>query len=92
MWTAPIKALVAEKFFDLVGLLGAAQIGLATGDASINPDAPVLVCTAEVLANHDVDATVSSACSNRDVGFLPVDVARLPVLMRGLSRAAPRRG
>ncbi len=51
VWTAPIKALVAEKFFDLVDLLGAHQVGLATGDASINADAPVLVCTAEVLAN-----------------------------------------
>ena len=51
VWTAPIKALVAEKFFDLVDLLGAHEVGLATGDASINADAPVLVCTAEVLAN-----------------------------------------
>ena len=39
VWTAPIKALVAEKFFDLVELLGAAQVGLATGDAAINADA-----------------------------------------------------
>ncbi len=46
VWTAPIKALVAEKFFDLVDLLGADQVGLATGDAAINADAPVLVCTA----------------------------------------------
>ena len=52
VWTAPIKALVAEKFFDLADLLGAEQVGLATGDAAINVDAPVLVCTAEVLANH----------------------------------------
>ena len=52
VWTAPIKALVAEKFFDLVNLLGAHQVGLATGDASINADAPVLVCTAEILAIH----------------------------------------
>ena len=52
VWTAPIKALVAEKFFDLVDLLGAEHVGLATGDASINSGAPVLVCTAEVLANH----------------------------------------
>ena len=52
VWTAPIKALVAEKFFDLVDLLGAHEVGLATGDASINADAPVLVCTAEVLANN----------------------------------------
>ena len=52
VWTAPIKALVAEKFFDLVDLLGADAVGLATGDASINRNASVLVCTAEVLANH----------------------------------------
>jgi superfamily II RNA helicase len=51
VWTAPIKALVAEKFFDLVDLLGAEHVGLATGDAAINVAAPVLVCTAEVLAN-----------------------------------------
>lgn len=52
VWTAPIKALVAEKFFDLVELFGAPRVGLATGDAAINADAPVLVCTAEVLANR----------------------------------------
>ena len=52
VWTAPIKALVAEKFFDLVELFGAHDVGLATGDAAINVDAPILVCTAEVLANH----------------------------------------
>ena len=52
VWTAPIKALVAEKFFDLVALFGSETIGLATGDATINADAPVLVCTAEVLAKR----------------------------------------
>jgi hypothetical protein len=52
VWTAPIKALVAEKFFELVNLLGAERVGLATGDAAINAEADVLVCTAEVLANH----------------------------------------
>ena len=68
VWTAPIKALVAEKFFDLVDLLGAEQVGLATGDASINADAPVLVCTAEVLANH---ALVTGAAS--EIGFACLD-------------------
>ncbi len=68
VWTAPIKALVAEKFFDLVDLLGAEQVGLATGDAAINADAPVLVCTAEVLANH---ALVTGAAS--DIGFACLD-------------------
>lgn len=51
VWTAPIKALVAEKFFELATLLGADQVGLATGDAAINAEAPILVCTAEVFAN-----------------------------------------
>ncbi len=51
VWTAPIKALVAEKFFDLASLLGPERVGLATGDAGINSDAPVLVCTAEIFAN-----------------------------------------
>lgn len=52
VWTAPIKALVAEKFFDLAGLFGADDVGLATGDAAINADAPILVCTAEIYANQ----------------------------------------
>jgi hypothetical protein len=51
VWTAPIKALVAEKFFELAGLLGTDEVGLAIGDASVNRDAPVLVCTAEVYTN-----------------------------------------
>ncbi|MDR1441415.1 MAG: DUF3516 domain-containing protein [Bifidobacteriaceae bacterium] len=52
VYTAPIKALVSEKFFDLIGLFGAANVGLATGDAAINVDAPIICCTAEVLANQ----------------------------------------
>jgi Domain of unknown function (DUF3516)/DEAD/DEAH box helicase len=59
VWTAPIKALVAEKFFELIDLLGPTMVGLAIGDASINRDAPVLVCTAEVLANNALSATDS---------------------------------
>ena len=50
-YTAPLKALVSEKFFALVEVLGAENVGLATGDASVNSDAPVVCCTAEVLAN-----------------------------------------
>lgn len=51
VYTAPIKALVSEKFFDLVGVFGAERVGMVTGDTSINPDAPILCCTAEILAN-----------------------------------------
>lgn len=50
-YTAPIKALVSEKFFALCETLGADNVGMLTGDASVNPDAPVICCTAEVLAN-----------------------------------------
>ena len=50
-YTCPIKALVSEKFFDLCRALGADQVGMMTGDASVNRDAPVICCTAEILAN-----------------------------------------
>ena len=51
-YTAPIKALVSEKFFNLVDLLGKDNVGMITGDASINASAPVICCTAEILANQ----------------------------------------
>jgi len=51
VYTAPIKALVSEKFFDLVEVFGAERVGMVTGDTSINGDAPILCCTAEILAN-----------------------------------------
>ncbi|MBK8468356.1 MAG: DUF3516 domain-containing protein [Actinomycetales bacterium] len=50
-YTAPIKALVNEKFFALCDIFGAERVGLLTGDATVNPDAPIVCCTAEVLAN-----------------------------------------
>ncbi|HTV12792.1 MAG TPA: DUF3516 domain-containing protein [Acidimicrobiales bacterium] len=50
-YTAPIKALVSEKFFDLCDALGPENVGMLTGDASLNAAAPVICCTAEVLAN-----------------------------------------
>ncbi|MDK3258016.1 DEAD/DEAH box helicase [Blastococcus capsensis] len=50
-YTAPIKALVSEKFFALCGVFGAANVGMLTGDASVNAGAPIIACTAEVLAN-----------------------------------------
>ena len=50
-YTAPIKALVSEKFFALCRDLGSEHVGLLTGDASVNAGAPIICCTAEILAN-----------------------------------------
>jgi superfamily II RNA helicase len=50
-YTAPIKALVSEKFFDLCRVLGPQRVGMMTGDATVNRDAPVICCTAEILSN-----------------------------------------
>ncbi|BAK44782.1 hypothetical protein EGYY_16420 [Eggerthella sp. YY7918] len=51
-YTAPIKALVSEKFFDLVEVFGRENVGMITGDAHINAEAPIICCTAEILANQ----------------------------------------
>ncbi|HEX4342484.1 MAG TPA: DEAD/DEAH box helicase, partial [Verrucomicrobiae bacterium] len=51
VYTCPIKALVNEKFMALCREFGPDNVGLATGDASVNRDAPILCCTAEILAN-----------------------------------------
>jgi superfamily II RNA helicase len=50
-YTAPIKALVSEKFFDLCRVLGPERVGMMTGDAAVNQGAPVICCTAEILSN-----------------------------------------
>lgn len=51
-YTAPLKALVSEKFFDLAALFGTDNVGMITGDVSLNPEAPIISCTAEILANQ----------------------------------------
>jgi len=51
-YTAPIKALVSEKFFALCATFGPENVGMVTGDAAVNPQAPIICCTAEVLANQ----------------------------------------
>lgn len=50
-YTAPIKALVSEKFFALCDVFGADRVGMVTGDAAVNPEAPIICATAEILAN-----------------------------------------
>ncbi len=62
IYTCPIKALVNEKWLALCREFGPDNVGLSTGDASVNRDAPILCCTAEILANialrEGADATV----------------------------------
>ena len=67
-YTAPIKALVSEKFFSLIEVFGADNVGMLTGDAAVNPDAPIICCTAEVLANIALREGRSA-----DVGLVVMD-------------------
>ncbi|WP_300343304.1 RNA helicase [Nesterenkonia sp.] len=52
VYTAPIKALVSEKFFSLVEVFGPEKVGMVTGDSAVNASAPIICCTAEILANE----------------------------------------
>jgi superfamily II RNA helicase len=67
-YTAPIKALVSEKFFALCATFGADKVGMLTGDASVNSGAPIICCTAEVLANIALREGASA-----DVGQVVMD-------------------
>ena len=67
-YTAPIKALVSEKFFALCDQFGADNVGMITGDASVNADAPIICCTAEILANIALREG-----STADVGLVVMD-------------------
>src|SRR5256885_2203964 len=53
VYTFPIKALVNEKWLDLCREFGPENVGLSTGDASVNRDAPILCCTAEILSRSE---------------------------------------
>ncbi len=67
-YTAPIKALVSEKFFALCDTFGADNVGMMTGDASVNADAPIICATAEILANLALREG-----ANTDVGLVVMD-------------------
>ena len=60
-YTSPIKALVSEKFFNLCEVLGPQNVGMMTGDATINRDAPIICCTAEILSNMALRRGVTTA-------------------------------
>ena len=76
-YTAPIKALVSEKFFNLVELLGRDNVGMITGDVHINTEAPVVCCTEEILANQALregpDALVHSVAMDEFHFFSDTD-------------------
>jgi superfamily II RNA helicase len=68
IYTAPIKALVSEKFFAACGVFGADQVGMLTGDSAVNVGAPIICCTAEVLANMALRSGPDT-----DVGLVVMD-------------------
>jgi len=68
VYTAPIKALVSEKFFALCAVFGSANVGMMTGDAAVNAEAPILCCTAEILANVALRTGADS-----DIGVVIMD-------------------
>ncbi|MHC5212591.1 MAG: DUF3516 domain-containing protein [Planctomycetota bacterium] len=63
VYTAPTKALVNEKFFDLTGHFGAPSVGLMTGDSTINREAPILCCTAEILSKIAIQRSPEAECA-----------------------------
>src|SRR4051794_8075834 len=67
-YTAPIKALVSEKFFDLCEQFGTENVGMMTGDASVNPSAPIVCCTAEILS-----AIALQEGERADIGLVVMD-------------------
>lgn len=67
-YTAPLKALVSEKFFELIRYFGAHNVSMVTGDSSINADAPIVCATAEILANISLREGADA-----DVGVVVMD-------------------
>ncbi len=68
VYTAPIKALVSEKFFELCDIFGAENVGMVTGDAAVNANAPIIAATAEILANMALREGAAA-----DIGLVVMD-------------------
>jgi superfamily II RNA helicase len=94
-YTAPIKALVSEKFFDLVAAFGAANVGMITGDSSVNPGAPIICCTAEILANIALrtgDGTAEAPDHDDDPAVPGIDAVGQVVMDEFHFYSDPQRG
>ena len=92
VYTAPIKALVSEKFFALCAVFGSENVGMMTGDAAVNADAPILCCTAEVLANIALRTGARQRSAHRDHGRVPLLRRPRPRLGMAGAAAGTRRG
>jgi len=68
-YTTPIKALSNQKYLDLVRRHGSSNVGLLTGDSSVNGEAPVVVMTTEVLRNM----MYAGSATLRGLGFVVMD-------------------
>lgn len=68
-YTTPIKALSNQKYHDLVAAHGSEQVGLLTGDTTINGEAPIVVMTTEVLRNM----LYARSSTLHDLGFVVMD-------------------
>ena len=68
-YTTPIKALSNQKFSELAAKYGSANVGLLTGDTTINGEAPVVVMTTEVLRNM----LYADSETLGDLGFVVMD-------------------
>ena len=82
VYTAPIKALVSEKFFDLCEIFGADNVGMITGDAAVNADAPIIAATAREVFVQTPKGHVEAALA---LGATRWEVVRMTVLPFGLS-------
>ena len=92
-YTAPLKALVSEKFFALVEAFGAQNVGMMTGDTAVNPGAPIVCCTAEILANVALRTGGAAAPRDRDDPAVPGEDAVGQVVMDEFHfYADPQRG
>lgn len=92
-YTAPVKALVSEKFFDLAAVFGAANVGMVTGDVAINGDAPIICCTAEILAAQvlrgQLGATEASTENDADLVIVADEFHFYADPQRGVSWQIP---